>query len=256
MFKCIKMAISAVGLVVLLAVGGWFYLQWQIAGQITSGITTLGPQYVGSAVTVEGASISLLTGTGEVRGLTIGNPAGYDAPRAMKFERITFKLDVMSLRSDKILLSNLTLEQPEVWYQFTANKGSNIDAIREHLLTALPRNGTAAGAPGATGRKAKVDTFTVNGGTIHVIHPSLQAQNKEMVLPMAALTVKDIGNDADGATTAEVVSQIGTPFLDSLKNEVAARTNFTSTAGRIIEAVKDKAGNLIDGVKSIFKRDN
>jgi len=77
-------------------------------------VETLGPEMTQSPVTLESASLSLLSGEGSFVGLHIGNPEGFDTEEAFSLGEIHFTVDQDSLATDIIVLKTLTIVAPEV----------------------------------------------------------------------------------------------------------------------------------------------
>ena len=95
-------------------------------------VETLGPEMTQSPVTLESASLSLLSGEGSFVGLHIGNPEGFDTEEAVSQGEIHFTVDQDSLATDIIVLKTLTIVAPEVTLERGAG-GSNLDRLQENI---------------------------------------------------------------------------------------------------------------------------
>ena len=69
----IRLLIALVIVVVLVVVAIGLFLD----SAIKKGVETIGPQVTKVDVKVEGVSLLLLSGSGKVKGLVLGNPQGY-----------------------------------------------------------------------------------------------------------------------------------------------------------------------------------
>jgi len=74
---------------------------------IRRGVEVAGSSALGTPVTVTGASLSPLTGRGSVRGLSIANVEGYDAPYAIALESLDFDVSLLSLLTDVIEITRI-----------------------------------------------------------------------------------------------------------------------------------------------------
>ena len=99
-------------------------------------VETLGPEMTQSPVTLESASLSLLSGEGSFVGLHIGNPEGFDTEEAFSLGEIHFTVDQDSLATDIIVLKTLTIIAPEVTLERGAG-GSNLDRLQENISSYL-----------------------------------------------------------------------------------------------------------------------
>lgn len=77
-------------------------------------VETLGPEMTQSPVTLDSASLSLLSGEGSFVGLRIGNPQGFDTQEAFSLGEIHFTVNQDSLITDIIVLKSLSIVAPEV----------------------------------------------------------------------------------------------------------------------------------------------
>ena len=90
--------VALVGVVVIaIVVGVALFLD----SGIKRGVETLGPQLTKVDVKLDGVSVSLLSGTGKIKGLVVGNPAGYQTPHAIRVNAVTLALMPGSIFSDK-----------------------------------------------------------------------------------------------------------------------------------------------------------
>ena len=77
MKKIIRLVlIAVVVLALLVVVGVHFFLD----GAIKRGVETIGPKLTKTQVTLNNVSLSLLSGSGKMKGLVVGNPEGFKTP--------------------------------------------------------------------------------------------------------------------------------------------------------------------------------
>src|SRR5690606_27466566 len=81
----------ALGLAILLAVaaGGLWWAWNSLDFVVKAAIEHYGPRALGVPVAVREVRISTADGRGTIRGLEVGNPPGYSAPRALRAGTIT-----------------------------------------------------------------------------------------------------------------------------------------------------------------------
>ena len=88
----------AIALVVVIAL----VLVGKINPIVKSGIEKTGPVILKAPVTLKEVNISFFSGSGELKGFTVGNPEGYKTDYAFHVDRLKVDLDVKSVTSDKI----------------------------------------------------------------------------------------------------------------------------------------------------------
>ena len=96
----IRLLIALVMVVVLVVVAIGLFLD----SAIKKGVETIGPQVTKVDVKLDGVSLSLLSGSGKVKGLILGNPQGYQTPHAISVGSTSVSVSPGSLLSDKIVV--------------------------------------------------------------------------------------------------------------------------------------------------------
>ena len=95
-------------------------------------ITTVGSEMTGVSVDVDDVAISLADGRGEIGGLEVGNPRGYNGPHAFKLGSILLALDAAADTKDVVVIQELTVEAPDIVYDKGSN-ASNVEAIQNNI---------------------------------------------------------------------------------------------------------------------------
>ncbi|MGD8733207.1 MAG: hypothetical protein PVI08_01890, partial [Gammaproteobacteria bacterium] len=100
MSKTGKTIVTGIVVLVAIAAFGVYWLASNLDSIVAGAIEKAGSQATGVPVAVSGVSISLKEGSGEIRGLTVGNPPGFDSDYALKLGSISMTIDTGSIRSD------------------------------------------------------------------------------------------------------------------------------------------------------------
>ena len=72
-----KILIGALVVVVILIVVAVIGVSVFLDGAIKKGVETIGPEIAKVDIKLDGVSLSILSGSGSVKGLVVGNPEGY-----------------------------------------------------------------------------------------------------------------------------------------------------------------------------------
>ena len=157
----------------------------------------------GTTVTVRQASVTPWSGAGRVRGLVIGNPAGFKTDCALRVDEIRVRFEPRSLLTGTVRVREVVVDSPVLTWELGAG-GGNLGRIRSRLRRppASKRKGAAPNAGGA--RRVIVDRLIVRNGRLRVAGRGL---GLPLLLPLPDLELKDIGGKSGGATAREALSQ-------------------------------------------------
>ena len=65
-------------------------------------------------VKLDSVNLSLLSGSGKVQGLIVGNPEGFKTPQAISVGAASLALQPASLLADKIVVESINVQAPEI----------------------------------------------------------------------------------------------------------------------------------------------
>ena len=248
-----------IGIVVLLVVGviavGVF-----LGSIVKAGMETVGPKVTQTTLTVEAVNISLLGGSASVKGLVLGNPAGYQAPQAISVGDAAVSLAPGSLLSDKIVIRSVAVRNAEITFEGNPFGANNLTKIMDNVnaMTASAHAGTNAPAASAAGakkpaKKLEVDDLLITGAKIHANLTGVV--NKEITLPLPDIHLTDLGKGSDGITAADltktVLGQVTTGTIKALTTAVADLGKNVSGAAKGAAQEAGKAAN--EGVEKVKK---
>ena len=120
------------GILAALAVVAFFTLQFFLGSIVKTAVNNFAPKITGTKVTLDSASISPLSGAGTLRGLRVGNPAGWTAEKAFYLGQVQVDVAPFSILGDHIVVNEIVIEQPEFTYE-TKVVASNIEIGRAHV---------------------------------------------------------------------------------------------------------------------------
>ena len=227
--------VLAAVLLLVLAVGGgaWWFLR-SLDGLVKSAIHKWGPEITGVAVKVDSVRIEVTEGRGAIRGLFIGNPKGYDAPHALKAAEIRLTLDPASLTKDVVVVKELLIASPDVFYQ-RGPGGDNMKAIQKNVDAWVAKHAGPKDPKAGPGKKFIVENLLVRDGKAHF--------GTTLSSPIPDLHMRDVGKKTNGATAGEVFKQTWDALLRSVGN----------LASRAGGAIRDGARSVGEGVRGLFK---
>ncbi len=197
---------------ILIALAALVVLAAIIIGVFLDGIAkktieTYGSGMTQASVTMDSIHLSLLTGSAKVKGLVVGNPAGYNTPHALSVGTIAVGVDPWTVFSQKIVMRSIRLESPDIIFEGGLG-GNNLSQILDNINSSGAGSGPPATNPAAhaeSQRKYEVDDLRVTGAKVEVVLTGM-GQPQEMTLPEIHLT--DLGKDSEGITAAELARRV------------------------------------------------
>lgn len=208
MFK--KIAIG-VGIFVVLAVTGVYYLSQNAGKIVQAAIEDQGSRATQVAVRLDAVDISLQELKAGIRGLTVANPPGFKTARAISLGEVSVRI-AKDWSLDLIAIDEVMVRALEVTYEI-GSSGSNITAIQQNVENFMKVMGGGSGGSGSgatseskDGPKVVINDLWIKGGKVNVSATMLQG--KTLTTPLPEIHLQDIGKDSGGASPAEVVDQI------------------------------------------------
>jgi hypothetical protein len=255
-------AIAAVCLIALVVV-----LTLSLGSIIKKGVETVGPQITRTEMKLDGARVSVFSGSGALKGFMLGNPEGYMTPAAIRFGEASVGVRPGSVLSDKIHVTHVRIVAPEITFEGTLGTKNNLSKILENVEAATggadaetkpaDKPKTEPAGKGAS-RKLQVDDFLISGAKVNVSMTMLGG--KSLIVTIPDIHFAALGTGPEGITAAEltkkVMSQITAETLKAVEKVVAdlgkqATDIIKSTAGKEATNALDKAAK---GIGDLLKK--
>lgn len=128
MKKMKKVALISVAVVLVLLVA----LVLSLGQIIKTAVNTAGSKLAGVPVHLEKVTLNPLSGLIHLKGLVIGNPAGFNTPSAMELGDFRIDLTMSSLLSDTIVIKEILINAPQITYEKSL-KSSNLSTLQQNL---------------------------------------------------------------------------------------------------------------------------
>lgn len=244
-----------IGIVLLVVVGLGVFLVMNSGNLIKRAVETLGPEYLGVDVSLDAAEISLTDGTGELRGLVIGNPPGFDGPYAFRLGSIRLGLDPMAQSESLIVLREISVEGADL-AMVARGRQTNLQAIMANLESDSGAGESERGAESsAEGPKMIIDHFAFTNA-----HTSLDSDILgERAVDIPDVVLDGVGRKSGGVTIREAVTQLLRPIVRASTQALAAEglnaDDIKANAKeRLDTELKDRLGTGLDDLKDQFNR--
>jgi hypothetical protein len=194
---------------ILLAIAAAFFLFGNINSIVEKAIETAGPELLGVPVTTGSVNISLLSGSGEIRELKIGNPEGYEGDYAFSLDRVLIEVEPMSFATDKIHVKSIVIDSPSIAYEGDFKK-SNLQQLQENIESKISGSGPemnqgSDAAPAQDATKLQIDHFSLSNANVLISLTFLSGE--PLVATIPTIELNDFGKVED-KTAADAVKEI------------------------------------------------
>jgi hypothetical protein len=252
-------ALGGLAVIVLLAVViGGYLLVSNLDGIIKGVIEDVGSDLTQTKVTLDGVKLDLTTGKGQLSGLTIANPRGFDSDYAFRLEDITIALDLKTLSGPVIVISEVSIEGAKLNAE-QKGETTNLGVLMENVEKSSKKaNKTQVDAPDKTD-PADVRLMLEKFVFVNTQGKIITEQSGEKALKLPDVRRNNIGNKTTGLTPEQLADEL----LQSVMKQVqkAVESYLADMAKDAIEdSIKEKMG-LSDGddteksgLKSLFNK--
>ena len=255
-----------IGLVIVLglAVLG---LSLSLNSIITTAVEKVGSQVTGTEVALDASDISVFSGEGSLRGLSVANPQGFSSAKAFSLGEISVRMDTSTVLDDVVVINSVRVVNPTVVYEL-GKKRTNLDALLANVQANTPGSGTTSGSAesggqggsgeGASAKKVIIDDLLVTGGRVDVRMSSLNDALVSASLPEIHLT--NLGRDTGGVDPEQVlrqlVAQVQKATVQAVPNPAKLLKNaLENPAGKAADKIRSTGEAVEDKVKGLFGKE-
>jgi hypothetical protein len=246
----VRLLVALVFVVILAVIGVGMFL----GNVIKAGVETIGPRVTKVDVKLDSVGLSLLSGGGTIRGLVVGNPAGFKSASSINVGEATLALVPKSLFSDKVIIKTIKIQGPEITYE-TNLKDNNLSRLMANVQES-PGGGQKEPAKpqepvrtteGKPAKKLEVDEVVITGGKIHVAVTALAGGAATVPLPDIHLPA--LGTGPDGITAEELaVMVLGAIEQSSVKAAAGAVADIAKGAVYMAKDLTKPGSNTVQSV--------
>jgi uncharacterized protein involved in outer membrane biogenesis len=230
---------------------------------IKAGVETIGPKITGVEVKLQSVKVSLLSGSGGIKGLVVGNPPGFTSPWAINVGAADLAVEPRSLFSDKAVIKSISILEPQINFE-TDLKGNNLSKILANVQAAAGGRDKTPAKPqepaqpkeAGAGKKLQVDDFLIKGAKVQVIVTALRGQSAVLTLP--EIHLRDLGKGPEGITAEELTQRI-LAVIEKEASQASADTVADLAKGRFnipAGASSNAVDQAVKGIGGFLKKKN
>jgi uncharacterized protein involved in outer membrane biogenesis len=176
---------------------------------VKKGVETVGPEITRTDIKLDAATLSLLSGSGKLKGLFVGNPQGFKTESAIKVGSVSVGVAPGSVFSDKVHIKEIKVVAPEITFE-GGLKGNNLSKLLDNVQAASGGSGKSGAAPEskAGSKKLQVDDFLISGGKINLSVDMSVLGGKSATVPLPEIHLMNLGSGPDGITAADLTAKV------------------------------------------------
>lgn len=235
---------------VLAVVGVGAYVVLNSGDLIKSAIEEVGPDYLGADVSVSEVDLSLTEGSGAIRGLNLGNPAGFSGSHAMRLNEVKVVLDPQQVSGDLVVLKQISIDGADL-LAIAQGKETNFQKLMDNITQATGDAGADAAPAGdeaASQTRFIVDRFDFTNAKVALQSDVLG----EMDLSIPDIRLTDVGRKSNGATAAELARELLKPITSAISTAAVSQgLDLDGVKANVEQKIKDKLG---EGLKGLLKK--
>lgn len=235
------------GLLLALGVAAYLFLASRLDSLVVHGVNTYGPKLTQTKVELISASLSPLTGSGSLTGLSVGNPAGWSDGRAFYLGKVQLDVELRSVLGDSIVINEISIDQPEFAYE-TAFTSSNIKDLLKNMEKSAGKGGGGREPAAREGQSRKfiVKKFRLTNGKATV-----EAGGKALVVTLPAISLDNLGVAEGGITAGQLSGVLMNRVLGGI---VAGTAKALGSEDLSVDKIKAAAKKAADELKKMFER--
>lgn len=235
-------------IVAVLALAAYFVATYALGSIVKAGVNSFGPRLTQTKVELAGASISPLTGSGTLTGLTVGNPKDWSENNAFSLGKVHVSIQPFSLFGDHVVINEISIDGPEFLYE-TKIVSSNIKDLLKNIEEFTGNGGKAAETKSGQPIKFVVKKFRLTNGMARLgVGPTA------LPVPLPPISLDDLGVAEGGITPDQLAGVVMKNVLGGIVTGTAnALSQVGSTAGAAsLEKTKEAAKKAGDSIKKLF----
>jgi hypothetical protein len=252
-----KIILSLLAIIILALGGITYYGIANLDAIVQNVIEKVGSKVTGTAVTVAGVNITLKDARGEITGLHLANPTGFDSTHLFHLDDIA--LDIGNLFGDVIVIDEVLIDGADI---IAEQKGqtTNLQALLENIKK-------SSSAPAETEAKAADESTTSEPIRLMIKKfsfinnkASLETEQWEpQVLKVPNIVMTNLGDEKVGLTpeqlSAEVINRliksVETAAKEALKEKAKEEAKKALTE-QLDKNLSDEDKAKLDSLKNVF----
>lgn len=259
-----KKGLVIFALLIVLVVGGAVYFLGGAGDFIRAQIEQQGSKFLGTSVTVVGVDLSLTDGRMTINDLDVENPSGFSDADAFSFESVT--LDLGDVIKEPYVVQTVSVNAPEILYEFDASGQGNLIALKNNLMANLPESDNSAPAEPTEGPNplVSVEDVTISNVRLKLNFENLPTGDLKIDTKAYEITLPTFSAGSIGVPDGLPADQVGAAIVNAMLDNVIAQAKaeakkrvedeakklakekLEEQKDKVVDKAKDKLKGLLD----------
>lgn len=259
-----KLAIGSVLAIVVAAI--LVVVFWSsLNSMVKYAIEKYGSEALQTKIQVEKVDIKPTKGYGSISKITIANPSGFTAPDIFSLENITLKIETGSIIKDTIIIDELVISTPHIFFEINKQNQTNLLQLQRQLAQAsTPHTATkqinktdnvssdqsknsANSKDKAAAKKIIIKKLVFASAKTDVI---ITNNDKHHTITLPSITLADLGGKT-GATPKELGVELATKLSKEIAIQVAKSKANDYINDQLENRLNDKQKGMISKIKGL-----
>ena len=242
-----KKILIVLAVLLVLACGALYYAYNKIDLIAHYAIEKYGPDIAGVSVKVKDVELSPADGKGALKGVEIGSPKGFTAPRTARLGEIRVWLDPATVTQGVVVIHEVSIEAPEINYEKGSGSATNLEAIQKNIEGYLQRTGSPTddkpGNAKAPGRRYVIEKLSIRNARVTMTNPGLKGQGITFTLPDIQLA--NLGRLPNGITAGQAANIVTNALISRIAQRVLTNIDLLRKGGK---------EGAIDALRGLFNK--
>jgi hypothetical protein len=252
-----KKIIKILGVLIVLLIVAVVCVFFFLGTIVKSGVEKAGPRVTKTDVKLSSATLSLFSGSGELKGFVVANPEGFKSPSIINVGTMSVEVEPRSVMSDKVVVHSVKVIAPEITLEGDLT-GNNLSKLLDNIKGSSEKDKqTTNKKEKSSQKKLQVDDFLISGAKVQATTSLLGGASGAVTIPDIHLT--NLGQGENGITAAELAEKVVSVLLQQTLQAVTQQAgNIGKTVTESIRGGGTGAVQNIDqvtkGVGDLFKK--
>lgn len=251
-----KIILILLSVILLAVVGITYYGLKNLDGIVKHVIENVGTKVTGSQVSVGGVSIKLKDGRGEITGLNLANPEGFDTDYLFNLNQVVLDIKPNSLFGDVIVIDEVLIDGADI---IAEQKGQQFNL--QVLLNNIEKNASPSASndettqpvesdPNAQPVRLAITKFSFINNKAELFTEKWQPQ----VLTVPNIVMSDLGTANNGLTPEELSREVVKRLIENVEKAAKAELKKRAQEEAKKAITNQINGNVSQETKDKFKK--
>lgn len=217
-------------------------------------IESVGSNVTQTPVSVEMVNLEVTKGRGEIRGLTVENPPGYNTEHALDLGTIVLQIEPASLAERVIVINELSIDGSKLTAEHKGIADINLQQLYENI-NANSKKPAAEPQPTTAGPDLRFMLEKVSFTNLSL--DLISEEYGSRALTMADIQLNNLGNKQEGLTAEELANALLKPVVDAARKKVNDELKDKAKdklQDKLNEKLSEEDKEKLDSLKSLMNK--